>query len=229
MSKAFIIGNGYSRHNIDCEKLKSSGIVIGCNVIYREFDPHYIAAVDQVILKELSQNLDKFSAPIFTTVETNTARSIFGKENYKRCNRVSFTGNRKNSGMVAFHLAVRKRYNPVYLVGFDFGQVLNIEGADHGNIFEGTPGYTEQGKKTRKNQQHWPRFHGIDHFNCIMKEAYDNGISIIRVIKYRDQADFRAPQTRADRMKAEYLRQPYMNHMLSKDFIKLYNVEKVGG
>jgi len=48
---AFVLGNGMSRRAIDCEKLLKVGTVYGCNAQYREFDPHYIVAVDVMRIK----------------------------------------------------------------------------------------------------------------------------------------------------------------------------------
>ena len=37
----------------DCEKLLSIGTVYGCNAQYREFDPHYVVAVDVKMVNEM--------------------------------------------------------------------------------------------------------------------------------------------------------------------------------
>ena len=43
---AFILGNGTTRLQVDCEKLLSKGFVYGCNKIYEEFSPHVLVSTD---------------------------------------------------------------------------------------------------------------------------------------------------------------------------------------
>ena len=53
---AFVLGNGKSRLCLNVESLLSIGTVYGCNAQYREFDPHYLVAVDVKMVNELIES-----------------------------------------------------------------------------------------------------------------------------------------------------------------------------
>lgn len=52
-SKCFIIGNGESRKDFDLSSLKGKGIILGCNALYREFEPDILVSVDRGITAEI--------------------------------------------------------------------------------------------------------------------------------------------------------------------------------
>ena len=43
---AVCLGNGQSRQGLDLNKLKKYSTVIGCNAIYRDFEPDILVALD---------------------------------------------------------------------------------------------------------------------------------------------------------------------------------------
>ena len=51
--KAFIVGNGPSRLEIDLEALREQGTIFGCNALYRDFPPDYLIAGDATIIAEI--------------------------------------------------------------------------------------------------------------------------------------------------------------------------------
>jgi hypothetical protein len=54
MSAAFVLGNGISRKNIDLNQLRNHGRIYGCNALYRDFTPHFLVAVGNDVIRELS-------------------------------------------------------------------------------------------------------------------------------------------------------------------------------
>ena len=48
----FCFGNGNSRKELDVDKFKKHGTVIGCNAIYRDFTPDILVALDSRINHE---------------------------------------------------------------------------------------------------------------------------------------------------------------------------------
>ena len=51
MARAYIIGNGPSRKDIDLETLQ--GKTFGCNALYRDFTPDYLLSGDAGVIKEI--------------------------------------------------------------------------------------------------------------------------------------------------------------------------------
>lgn len=49
----FLIGNGQSRKDFDLERLRPIGTIIGCNALYRDFNPDILIAIDSKMLNEL--------------------------------------------------------------------------------------------------------------------------------------------------------------------------------
>ena len=49
----FCFGNGNSRKDLDLDKYKQHGTVIGCNAIYRDFNPDILVALDTAIAHEI--------------------------------------------------------------------------------------------------------------------------------------------------------------------------------
>ena len=69
---AYIIGNGESRKGFDIEKLIGSGIIWGCNALYRDWEnkkymlPDFLVAIDDGIITEIESSRfpsDRFIVP----------------------------------------------------------------------------------------------------------------------------------------------------------------------
>jgi len=56
VQKIFVIGNGESRRGFDLNKLRSLGTTIGCNALYRDFDPDYLISVDRAMVEEICRS-----------------------------------------------------------------------------------------------------------------------------------------------------------------------------
>ena len=50
---AVCLGNGQSRQGLDLNKLKKYSTVIGCNAIYRDFEPDILVALDSRMSHEI--------------------------------------------------------------------------------------------------------------------------------------------------------------------------------
>jgi hypothetical protein len=52
----FLIGNGKSRKDFDLERLREKGTIIGCNALYRDFDPDLLVLIDAKMLTEINES-----------------------------------------------------------------------------------------------------------------------------------------------------------------------------
>ena len=113
---AFVVGNGTSRISINPKSLVDQGIVYGCNAQYREYDPHYLIAVDVKMVNEI------IAAGYHKThqVWTNPNKGINTKHN------VNFFSPHKgwSSGPTALWFAASQGHKEIYILGFDY-QGLN--------------------------------------------------------------------------------------------------------
>lgn len=113
---AFIIGNGTSRSRLNPESLLDKGVVYGCNAQYREYNPHYLIAVDVKMVNEIiSAGYHKKHQ-----VWTNPNKGIQTKHN------VNFFQPHKgwSSGPTALWFAASQGHKTIYIFGFDY-QGLN--------------------------------------------------------------------------------------------------------
>ena len=67
-----VIGNGESRKGFDLNTL--SGIVIGCNAIYRDHTPDILCASDQSMCKEIRES--DYAGPLYTRPDWNKKFNI---------------------------------------------------------------------------------------------------------------------------------------------------------
>jgi hypothetical protein len=54
--KVFLIGNGASRKGFDLNLLRGKGTIIGCNALYRDFEPDILICQDAKMARELVDN-----------------------------------------------------------------------------------------------------------------------------------------------------------------------------
>lgn len=137
MNRAFVLGNGTSRKNLDLEKLKSKGKIYGCNALYREFTPDYLIAVDVKMILEINQYKWQYDNIVYTN--PNKA--------YNKMRHLNFFNPSKgwSSGPTALWLASQHKYDEIYIIGFDFqgldnGKVLN-------NIYADTRNYKKANER----------------------------------------------------------------------------------
>ena len=113
---AFVVGNGTSRISIDPKSLIKRGIVYGCNAQYREYNPHYLIAVDVKMVNEIIASGYHKTHQVWT----NPNKGINTKHN------VNFFSPHKgwSSGPTALWFAASQGHKEIYILGFDY-QGLN--------------------------------------------------------------------------------------------------------
>jgi hypothetical protein len=124
----FIIGNGETRVSLELSRLKGKGIIVGCNALYREFEPDFLVAIDPVMIEEIeSSNFpkEKFVIP--------PAHEQYESQEYAPY------GRRSNAGMNAMDLAIGRGCKTLYCIGFDF--LLEDKQACMSNVYQDTPAY----------------------------------------------------------------------------------------
>lgn len=109
---AFILGNGKSRLTIDPSSLLPLGTVYGCNAQYREFDPHFLVAVDVKMVNEIIAAGYHKSHSVWT----NPNKGISSK------NGINFFTPHKgwSSGPTALWFACTQGHKEIYIFGFDY-------------------------------------------------------------------------------------------------------------
>lgn len=126
---AFVVGNGTSRLRLKPESLLDKGIVYGCNAQYREYEPHYIIAVDVKMVNEI------ISSGYHKTHEvwTNPNKGVQTKNN------INFFNPHKgwSSGPTALWFAASQGHKSIYIFGFDY-QGLN---GKFNNVYANTFNY----------------------------------------------------------------------------------------
>jgi hypothetical protein len=109
--KVTVIGNGISRSPIPLYKIP--GLTIGCNELYRSFDPKYICAVDFAILKELHEST--YAGAVCYRFKSLHEQGLKPKKNWFA---PEFMDNH-SSGNAAIELAVALDATQIDILGFD--------------------------------------------------------------------------------------------------------------
>ena len=133
VKKALIIGNGPSRKSIDIDNVTDM-TTFGCNAIYRDHSKiDYIVAMDDGMIKELHENCDCTHSTLIIPPED---------ERYEPYEYGAVVGRRarNNAGMIAMDEAIKRGYNDLTCIGFDF--LSNSTD----NVYDGTSNY---GPETR--------------------------------------------------------------------------------
>lgn len=139
---AFVIGNGESRLSIDLTPLKSIGLTVGCNAIYRDFTPDMLSCCDQRMVEEAKKN---YSNPIYTRPQWSSSHKVLSYPPlpYQGSNREDDPWH-WNSGPHAINLAckssragwVGQRANLIFLLGFDMSPNKHMN-----NVYKDTKNY----------------------------------------------------------------------------------------
>jgi len=139
------IGNGLSREGFDLSKLKGPGrCVVGCNWIFRDYDPDYLVSIDSMPCAELKnrpRNFDWLTRNVTGHWLINV-HPDGSRENVMEVATINgFYG--KNSGIIAASFLSKHLKCPkVYMIGFDFFRVT--PGATRNDIYhKGLIGFTK--------------------------------------------------------------------------------------
>lgn len=158
---AYIIGNGTSRKNFDLNLLKGKGTSFGCNAIYRDWEPDYLVAIDDLIINEIRKSI--------SLKETNITEQRFIVPPWTECYedpRYSRTQRRSNAGMNAMNEAIRFDNKQLICLGFDF-MIMDPKQATS-NVYEGTNAYgpethaTYEDSVNRIKYMNWYAHHNND-------------------------------------------------------------------
>lgn len=186
LTPAFVLGNGRSRLLANVESLLAQGTVYGCNAIYREFDPHYLIAVDVKMVNEIiSAGYNKTHQ-----VWTNLNKGVNSKEN------INFFKPHKgwSSGPTALWFAASQGHPEIYILGFDYQGIngkLNNVYADTFNYKKSTDtatyhlnwlGQTEKVIKEFKNT----KFYRIIEPSAYIPDKLGTGLTNLKHISYKD-------------------------------------------
>lgn len=128
MTRAFVLGNGVSRNQVDLSILQSLGAVYGCNALYRDFAPDVLVSTDAPISQRIQQ--EGYSAN-----HVHYTRKPLPDSGARRIPQQYFGF---SSGPVAVSLAALDRHRTIYLVGFDMGPTKT---GKFNNIFADTEFY----------------------------------------------------------------------------------------
>lgn len=137
-NKAIVIGNGPSRLDLDLNLIKNhrggllgSGALqsYGCNALYRDFTPHFLVAVGNDVIRELS------TKPYVNDniVYTDSMHLLEYPNKFYLIPHNPYT----DAGTTAAYIAAFDGHRTVYLLGFD-GQ--DTPGYNY-NVYAGTAGY----------------------------------------------------------------------------------------
>jgi len=141
---AFVIGNGESRLKLDLTELKPIGLTVGCNALYRDFNPDFLSCCDQRMVQEAKKT---YQGPIYTRPEWNQSTNCLPYP------QLPYKGDKRednpwhwNSGPHAINIACKssragwmgQRANLIFLIGFD---LTEPEQKIVNNVYKGTENY----------------------------------------------------------------------------------------
>ena len=126
MTIGFVIGNGTSRAGFNLKWLRDRGVTIGCNYLYRDFDPDYLVALDIAMIEEITA----YRAAHDTRAKFLSRRMSHGERWGMKllCNGEEIydlknlnAGLINNSGLLATaFLAEILKIDTIYMLGIDF-------------------------------------------------------------------------------------------------------------
>jgi hypothetical protein len=164
---AFVLGNGRSRLQIDPTKLLKEGIVYGCNAQYREYEPHYLIAVDVKMVNEIiAAGYHKEHQ-----VWTNPNKGVSTKQS------INFFSPHKgwSSGPTALWFAASQGHKEIFILGFDYqgidGKFNNVY-ADTFNYKKSADSATYFGNWLSQTEKVIKEFRGVKFYRVIEAGAF---------------------------------------------------------
>jgi hypothetical protein len=115
MSRAFVLGNGISRQQVDLNNLRHLGKIYGCNALYRDFVPDVLVSTDKPISTRIQDSGYAHNNRFYTRrPEPGSGGNPVPQKYYGY-----------SSGPIAASIAAIDGAVIIYLVGFDMGPVNN--------------------------------------------------------------------------------------------------------
>jgi len=115
MSRAFVLGNGVSRQDVDLEHLKTFGPIYGCNALYRDFTPTALISTDRPISDSIQDSGYALKNKFYTRRPIPGSGALAVPQKYFGY----------SSGPLATGIAAIDGARLIYLIGFDMGPVNN--------------------------------------------------------------------------------------------------------
>lgn len=128
MSRAFVLGNGISRQAISVAEMGHTGMIYGCNALYREHTPDVLVATDRPI----AEHIQRSGYSVAHRFYTRRPLPGFGAQVVPK----PYFG--YSSGPIAVSLAALDQNQIIYLVGFDMGPTAT---KTINNVYAGTEFY----------------------------------------------------------------------------------------
>lgn len=109
---AFVLGNGVTRLKINPANLMDRGTVIGCNALYREYEPHHLIAVDVKMINEIIASGYNKEHKVWT----NPNKGVISKTD------INFLHPHRgwSSGPTAVWFAAQQNHKHIFIFGFDY-------------------------------------------------------------------------------------------------------------
>ena len=125
IENGFLIGNGSSRAGFDLRRLNGRGMTVGCNYVFKDYDPDYIVAIDEYIVDELKDWLReghdhkwKFIARVY--LDGRFWWLCADQEKVVQFACINHRLNQDSGILGAYFLANTMHARRVYLLGVDF-------------------------------------------------------------------------------------------------------------
>jgi len=115
MSRAFVLGNGVSRQDVDLNNLKHFGPIYGCNALYRDFTPTALISTDRPISERIQDSGYSKNNRFYTRRPVPGSGALPVPQKYFGY----------SSGPIATSIAAIDGARVVYLIGFDMGPANN--------------------------------------------------------------------------------------------------------
>ena len=114
-----VIGNAPNRKLIDLEVVKESFFTIGCNALYRDFEPDILVAADKGMQEEI-------------LASEYSGRTIFHKRSIEYPPGQELVSERmRSSGLYAIRYAKQLECSHIYLIGFNPQSGYNMYDGTH--------------------------------------------------------------------------------------------------
>lgn len=194
MTVGFAIGNGISRAGFDLNRLDGRGVTIGCNMIYRHYQPDYIVGLDAEMKTILARYLESGGEKKWKFISReldSQGRGWITLDGTRLCriNQINDGYNNNSGVMAAGYLAERLKCDTVYMIGIDFFR--QVPGKDN-DLFSGNavfaPGIAHVFRRLSRNSPD-TNFIRVGEINERDVEFYNSldGYSFIEYEDFRDR------------------------------------------
>lgn len=175
-TEGFLIGNGESRIGFNLNELKGkNGPIVGCNALYRDFEPDVLCALDQNVITEIQNSGYKGIVAKFNKSHTSVICDNVLLENLvvPRGKGVAwYTGIFAAWFMCTMAPKMKWKINRVFMLGFD------LYDAKTNNIYKGTLNYEKMGINNKIQFQNFK--------NLVFDKFPD--ITFLRVVENPDKS-----------------------------------------